>query len=172
MTKNQEPIVNNAGYGGCGCLFFIICIGVAHTFVWPMFLFSTSIRNEREAREYVAAMNKGQQAYFAEKSVFSTSVNALGLGIKTETANYKYSVITTKEAAFNYVISQKPGLKNYVGGVFVIPAKKNQQNAAQNEIKTISIWCETDNRGIIKPAEPIYQKGKIACGEGTINLMK
>jgi type IV pilus assembly protein PilA len=172
MTNNQESIVNNAGYGGCGCLLFIICIGVMQAFVVPMFLFSTSIRNEREGKEYVAALNKGQQVYFAEKSVFSTSVNALGLGIKTETANYKYSVITTKEAAFNYVISKKPDLKNYVGGVFVIPAKKNQQNAAQNEIKTISIWCETDNRGIIKPAEPIYQKGKIACGEGTINLMK
>jgi type IV pilus assembly protein PilA len=51
-----------------------------------------------EAREYVSSINKGQQAYFAEKSVFSTSVKALGIGIKTETENYKYSHFDHKKS--------------------------------------------------------------------------
>ncbi|WP_341737306.1 type IV pilin-like G/H family protein [Microcoleus sp. CAWBG640] len=172
MTKNQESIIDKAVYGGCGCLLFIICIGVAPAFVLPIFLNSTNTSKQREGKEYVAALNKGQQAYFAEKSVFSTSVNALGVGIKTETTNFKYSVSTTKKTAFNYGIPKQPQLRSDVGGVFVVPAKEVEPNAAKNEIKTISILCQADSIGTIKPAEPTYQNGKIACGKGTTKVTK
>jgi hypothetical protein len=68
-------------------------------------------------------MNKAQQAVFIEKSAFATSVNALGLGLKTETTTFKYSVRATKKAAFNYAVSKQKDLKSYVGGVFLVPAK-------------------------------------------------
>jgi type II secretory pathway pseudopilin PulG len=110
MTKNQESIVDKAVYGGCGCLLFIICIGVANAFVLPIFLNSTNTSKQREGKEYVGSMNRAQQAYYAENSVFSTSVNALGLGIKTEKTNFKYSVSATKKAAFNYGIPSNHNL--------------------------------------------------------------
>jgi type IV pilus assembly protein PilA len=56
-------------------------------------------------------MNKAQQAYFAEKNAFATSVNALGIGIKTETTSFKYSVRATKKAAFNYAVGKENPLK-------------------------------------------------------------
>jgi hypothetical protein len=46
-------------------------------------------------------MNKAQQAVFIETTAFATSFDALGLGIKTETTNFKYSIRATKKAAFN-----------------------------------------------------------------------
>jgi hypothetical protein len=173
MTKNQEPIVNNAVYGGCGCLLFIICIGVAPAFVLPIFLNSTNTSKQSEAKQFVGSMNRAQQAYYAEKSVFSTSVDALGIGIKTETTNYKYSLRATKQTAFNYGVSKQPQLKSYVGGVFRVPAKEVVPNAAPNEIiTTISILCQADDTGTIKPAEPTYENGKIACGKGTTIVPK
>ena len=39
--------------------------------------------------------------------------------------------------------------------------------AAKEKITTTSILCEADFPGTIKPAEPTYEKGKIACGKGT-----
>ncbi len=52
-------------------------------------------------------------------------------------------------------------LKNYVGGVFIVPAKT-----------TSAILCEADDRGTIEPTEPIYQNGKVICGKGTTKLTK
>jgi len=168
MTKNQESIVRNAAYRGCGCLLLIIGIGVMNGIALPLFLNSTNRSKQSEAKQYVSSMNKAQQAYFAEKSVFSSSVNALGLGIKTETTNYKYSVRATKQTAFNYGVSKQPQLKSYVGGVFLVPVKEVESNPAKDGIiTTISIFCQADSPGKIKPAEPTYENGKIACGKGT-----
>jgi hypothetical protein len=32
--------------------------------------------------------------------------------------------------------------------------------------------CQADDTGTIKPAEPTYQNGKIACGKGTTQVTK
>ncbi|WP_293149345.1 MULTISPECIES: type IV pilin-like G/H family protein [unclassified Microcoleus] len=176
MTKNQESIVDKGAYGGCRFLcrflFLIICVGVANMIILPIFLGVTTKNKQSEAKRIVSIMNKNQQSYYAEKSVFSPSVDALAIGIKTETTNYKYSVRATKKAAFSYGVSKQPELKSSVGGVFVVPAKEVVPNAAKDEIKTISILCKADNRSTFKPAEPTYENGKIACGEGTTEVTK
>ena len=117
-------------------------------------------------------MNREQQAIFVEKSAFATSFNALGLGIKTETTNYKYSVRATKKAGFNYGVSKEKELKSYVGGVFLVSAKIFAPKAAKYEITTISILCGTDSPGTIKPSAPTYENGKIACGQGTTEVTR
>lgn len=158
---------------GCGCLLLLMGIGVMGAIALPSFLNASNKPIISEAKQYVNSMNRAQQAYFAEKSVFSTSVDALGLGIKTETTNYKYSVRATKKAAFSYGVPKAESLIGYVGGVFRVPAKEVVPNADQNEIiTTISILCEADKPGPIKPAEPTYKNGKIACGKGTTELTK
>ena len=43
---------------------------------------------QAEAKQYVRSMNRAQQAYFAEQGVFATSLDALGIGIKSQTTNY------------------------------------------------------------------------------------
>ena len=120
--------------------------------------------------ESLRSINKGQQAYFAEKSVFSTSVKALGIGMKTETENYKYSLLTTKKATFNYGVSKQKDIKSFVAGVFVIPATKLEPNAYKNKTTTTSILCRADSPGTIRPPEPTNQNGKIACATGTIEV--
>jgi hypothetical protein len=112
-------------------------------------------------------MNRAQEALFIEKSAFATSFDALGLGIKTETTNFKYSIRATKKAAFNYAVAKEKNLQSYVGGVFRVPAKNFEPNAAKEKITTTSILCEANFPGSIKPGEPTYENGKIACGKGT-----
>jgi type IV pilus assembly protein PilA len=112
-------------------------------------------------------MNKAQQAYDAKTSKFSTSIPDLGLGIKTETINYKYSLRVTNQAAFNYAVSKQKTEKSYVGGVFLVPA---YPNAPKDAMTTSAILCEADSRGTIKPAEPTEQNGKLICGKGTTEV--
>jgi type IV pilus assembly protein PilA len=174
MTKYQESSISNSAYNGCGCLLLLMGIGVIGAIALPSFLGGGAVcggkPKTREAKQYVSSMSKGQQAYFAEKNAFSSSVNALGIGIKTETTNFKYSIRATKKAAFNYAVAKENHLKSYVGGVFLVPAKNFEPNAAKEEITTTSILCEADFPGTIKPAEPTYENGKIACGKGTTQV--
>jgi hypothetical protein len=39
-------------------------------------------------------MNRAQQAKYAENGDFVKSVNDLGIGIKTQTSNYQYTIVT------------------------------------------------------------------------------
>ncbi|UNU24675.1 type IV pilin-like G/H family protein [Microcoleus vaginatus] len=147
-------------------------IGVIGAIALPSLFQDTTCGNTptMEPRQYVGSMNRAQKALFIEKSAFATSFDALGLGIKTETTNFKYSIRATKKAAFNYGVSKKKDLKSYVGGVFIVPAKNFEPNAAKEERTTTSILCEADSPGTINPAEPTYENGKIACGKGTTQL--
>ncbi|MEG4007957.1 type IV pilin-like G/H family protein [Microcoleus sp. Pol11C1] len=154
-----------------GCLVILTVMGVLASVAVPSFQVKLRNNKQWEPRDYISLINKRQQAYFAEKSAFSTSVKALGIGIiKTETENYKYSHHTTKKATFNYGVSKHKDLKSVVGGVFVIPAPKVESKASKNKITTTSILCGADSAGTIKPPEPTYQNGKIACATGTIEL--
>ncbi|MEG4502453.1 type IV pilin-like G/H family protein [Microcoleus sp. F6_B4] len=172
MTKYQESSISNSAYNGCGCLLLLMGIVVMGAIALPSFLYTSHRCRIPEAKQYVGSMNRAQQALFIEKSAFGTSVDALGLGIKTETTNFKYSIRATKKAAFNYGVSKEKKLKSYVGGVFRVPAKNFEPNAAKQEITTTSILCEADSPGTIKPAEPTSENGKIACGKGTTQVTR
>jgi len=157
-------------HNGCGCLLLLMGIGVIGAIALPSFLVSGGggcMPKTGEARQYVGSMNRAQEALFIEKSAFATSVDALGLGLKTETTNFKYSIRATKKAAFNSAVAKEKSLQSYVGGVFLVPAKNFEPNAAKEKITTTSILCEADFPGTIKPGEPTYENGKIACGKGT-----
>jgi type II secretory pathway pseudopilin PulG len=172
MTKYQESSISNSADNGCGCLLLLMGIVAIGAIALPSFMGASNRGKDKteEAKQYVSSMSKGQQAYFAENNAFSSSVKALGIGIKTETTNFKYSIRATKKAAFNYAVAKGNNLKSYVGGVFVVPAKNFEPNAAKEEITTTYILCVADFTGPIKPAEPTYENGKSACGKGTTQV--
>jgi type IV pilus assembly protein PilA len=175
--RQEDSKSNSILAKGCGCLslslFSLIFFGIIIAMTLPSFLTNSNQAKQSEAKQYVGSMNRAQQAKFAENGTFATSVDALGLGIKTETTNYKYSLRVTNQAAFNYAVSKQRALKNYVGAVFLVPA---YPNAPKDEMMTTAILCEAEDNRLIKfkpadkPAEPIYQNGEVICGKGTTEL--
>ena len=123
---------------------------------------------QSEAKQYVSAMNKGQQAIYAEDGAFSNSVNALGLGIKTQTTNYNYSTISTKNAAFSYGVARSNNLTSYVGAVFLLPVSK----VANKEKTTVSILCAANSPGNTQPPAPMLQNGNPVCAAGSSDVLK
>jgi prepilin-type N-terminal cleavage/methylation domain-containing protein len=119
-------------------LVVIIIIGILSAIALPSFLNQANKAKQSEAKQYVGSLNKGQQAYFAERSVFATDVPSLGLGIKTETNNYRYDVgASTPGANGGVTMSATPkgaSLKGYAGSVFFVPAGEGDG--------TSSILCE------------------------------
>ncbi|MEP6578619.1 type IV pilin-like G/H family protein [Microcoleus vaginatus GB2-A3] len=118
---------------------------------WP----PTLKAQESAAKQYVAAMNKAQQAYYIQNTGFTSSVSNLGLGIKPDPANYQYSINTENKVVFNYAVSNQANLKSFVGGVFL----------AGN--KTQTILCLNAAPGKIKPPNPMYDGRDLYCAAGT-----
>ena len=168
MTIINSESNNNSMNDGCGCLFIflLMLIGV---FSIPFLQFLLVFSNRKmtlESERYVSAMNQGQQAYFQDKSTFSSYIIGMKTGKENyiETTNFKYSVSTNKQAVFNYGVSKNDKHKSHVGGVFVLGVKSNNN---QDKIKTETIICVADEPGTITPIPPTIKNGKVACGSGT-----
>ena len=131
---------------------------------------NNSKTKQTEAKQYVSDMNKAQQDRYAEYEKFVTLDNQkgwdkLGIGIKNETTNYKYSFRGNNTSVFNYAISKREDIKSYVGGVFLVRYDRDQMT-------TQTIICETNYPSAIRPAVPTYQNGEIKCGNGTKDISK
>lgn len=149
------------------CFLFLMYVAIIGVLARPSFINEIIQEMPSEPKQYLSSINREQKVYFAQKNTLANSVEALEIGIQTETPNYKYSVRATNKAAFNYGISKHPKTTSYVGGVFVVPAKEVEPTAAKHELKAIAILCKADSPGTIQPPEPTYQNGKTACGKGT-----
>ncbi|MEG3908531.1 general secretion pathway protein GspH, partial [Microcoleus sp. w2-18bC1] len=69
-SSKSASLASNVG----GYLVFLMLIGVLASVALPSFQAKLRINKQSEPKDYISLINKRQQAYFAEKSVFSTSV--------------------------------------------------------------------------------------------------
>lgn len=106
-------------------LVVIIIIGILSAIALPSFLNQANKARQSEAKQYIASLNKGQQAFFVENNAFTTEVAALGLGIKTETQNYTYSIglgedLGAGASATAVTSGAASGLATYGGAVYLV----------------------------------------------------
>lgn len=140
-------------------LVVIIIIGILSAIALPAFLNQANKAKQSEGKQYISSINKGQQAYYAENTKFGTDVTTLGLGLKTLTTNYSYTVNATGAQATALASPTNPdALKGYAGGVGLVDA---------GEAKTTqSILCETT--GVGAPTAPTYSASSVDCAAGTM----
>jgi type IV pilus assembly protein PilA len=104
-------------------LVVIIIIGILSAIALPAFLNQANKAKQSEAKQYIASINKGQQAYYAENGKFTTNIPDLGLGLKTETTNYKYTVTENAGGAAinsNATPTNTSSLRAYGGAVVLV----------------------------------------------------
>jgi type IV pilus assembly protein PilA len=135
-------------------LVVIIIIGILSAIALPSFLSQANKAKQSEAKQYLSSINKGQQAFFAENPSFASDVAQLGLGLKTETSNYIYSIGASSADGVTSAGSPKgAALKGYAGGVALIQAGEAKTTA--------SLLCETT--GVGAPTAPTLS-GTPNCG--------
>lgn len=149
-------------------LVVIIIIGILSAIALPAFLSQANKAKQAEAKQYVASINKGQQAYVAENPSFATDLSILGLGIKSQTTNYTYTIDapggTAATALATPTATALTTLKGYAGGVGFI--KAGEANTTQ------SVLCETTGFGT--PAAPTYPGAggtEVTCTGPTMQLV-
>jgi len=144
-------------------------------------LFISSDPKSSEAKQYINSINRAQQAYYAEYGKFSENITQLGLGIKEQTDDNNYTLVSSmgpvqtsynqrQSAQFESAIAiAKPNDmstgKSYTGAVFAFKEKGN--------ITTIAAICESDriNASYAETWNPPTFDGKeIHCQPGTTIL--
>jgi len=146
-------------------------------------LFISSDPKSSEAKQYINSINRAQQAYYAEYGKFSENITQLGLGIKEQTDDNNYTIVSSmgpvqtsynqrQPAQFESAIAiAKPNDmsigQSYTGAVFAF--KENGSNI----ITTIAAICESDriNASYAETWNPPTFDGKeIHCQPGTTIL--
>ncbi|OUC13841.1 MAG: general secretion pathway protein GspH [Alkalinema sp. CACIAM 70d] len=131
-------------------LVVIIIIGILAAIALPSFLNQANKAKQSEAKQYVGSMNRAQQAYYLEKSnnfAPQAAFADLGLGIATQTVNYKYVIAvdgTGQSAVTNQaqLVNTAAPLKAYIGGVSV------GTQTGTGEATTLATLCEAQKAGV------------------------
>ncbi|MEG3932091.1 MULTISPECIES: type IV pilin-like G/H family protein [unclassified Microcoleus] len=119
-------------------LVVIIIIGILSAIALPSFLSQANKAKQSEAKQYASSINKAQQAVYAETSTFTDKMTSLGLGLKTSTTNYTYTLSTVAEGA-HVLATPLAALKGYSGTVGLVPSGEAKG--------TQSVLCESVSAG-------------------------
>lgn len=123
-------------------LVVVIIIGILAAIALPSLLGQVSKAKQAEAKNYIGAVNRSQQAFFLENQIFATTVAALQAGIKTQTDNFNYSLVGAAGTAGSYVqisgIARKTALKSYYGTTYTAVG-----DVATSEALTLAVACES-----------------------------
>ena len=142
----------------------------------------SSDRKSSEAKQYINSINRAQQAYYAEYGKFSDNITQLGLGIKEQTDDNNYTLVSSMgpvQTSYNHrepaqfesaIAIAKPNDmstgKSYTGAVFAFKEKGG--------ITTIAAICESDRINASYYAEtwnpPTFDGQEIHCQRGTTIL--
>lgn len=142
-------------------LVVIIIIGVLAAIALPSLLGQVNKAKQSEAKNNVGALNRAQQAYLLEYSNFATGLTQLGVGIKSQTVNYKYSLsLNTNNVMGNLGTAIKPALKSYAGLVATVTG-----DTTTGEVLTVAAACESVNPTQTEYGIPSVQSTTVASTE-------
>lgn len=134
---------------------------------------------EPEGQQYVGSMNRAQQAHFLETNRFANTIARLGIGIRTSTNTYTYSINNLGKATFHYGVARRPGLKSYVGAVFIIPptfkppafSPPGTGRIEMTSAQTRAIVCQSISPSQVPPLPPVLINNEPKCGASTIPII-
>ncbi|MBH8564848.1 prepilin-type N-terminal cleavage/methylation domain-containing protein [Nostoc sp. CENA67] len=119
-------------------LVVVIIIGVLAAIALPSLLGQVNKAKQAEAKNNIGTINRAQQAYFLEYQGFAKDMSTLQVGVKSQTENYYYSVVTTTGYGIVYASASKKALKSYYGAVGT-----QLGDGATSEALTVAIACES-----------------------------
>ena len=146
-------------------LVVIIIIGILSAIALPSFLSQANKAKQTEGKQYASSIIKAQQAYYAENSKFTDQMTALGIGLKTSTQNYTYTLSLTGATGAQAAADPLAGgaLKSYNGTVGLVPSGDAKG--------TQSVLCESLSAGSAAVAGTA-DGNTVACGNGMTEVTK
>ena len=153
------------GFNWIGLIVVMLILGLLAAIALPSFLSRGGKAKINEGAAYTSAINKAQQAYYTENGKFITQNTpegwaSLGVGIKTQTTNYKYLISPIGKSGVNaFAIPLNKNNKGYLGVVGLFGTNPRDKTSQ-------AIVCETKNGG----EEPIpgeVTATEVKCGSNS-----
>lgn len=146
-------------------LVVIIIIGILSAIALPSFLSQANKAKQTEGKQYASSINKAQQAYYAENNGFTNQMTSLGIGLKTSTNNYTYTLSLIGTTGADVAANSTPGgaLKAYSGTVGLVPSGEAKG--------TQSVLCESTTAGATA-AVGTANGTTVECGTGMTAVTK
>jgi type IV pilus assembly protein PilA len=156
-------------------LVVIVIIGILAAVALPNFLSQSAKAKQSEAKQYITAVNRTQQAYRTDNTVFADSFDKLALGtVKgdaatsltgSSTTNFNYKLVTfVADQATAQADSRDTSLKSYSAGIV-------RFNNPANLPVVASAACENIATGIAPAVVPTIDvtaaAGGVTCVVGT-----
>ncbi|HEY9902417.1 MAG TPA: type IV pilin-like G/H family protein [Candidatus Sericytochromatia bacterium] len=142
LNKKKQQ---NEGFTLIELLVVIIIIGILAAIALPSLLSQVNKGKQAEAKQNIGSINRAQQAYFLENDSFASDVVSVGIGIKTQSVNYNYTLKPgTADAdgrigqVNNNALARGKTLKSYLGQNFTTIG-----DTATSEVLTLGLVCET-----------------------------
>ncbi|MBE9228130.1 protein kinase [Phormidium sp. LEGE 05292] len=153
QQKNTEKLTTPFGF-----LVFLQLVAILasigsmyYSFTYSFTVFTSCLSQcgkgkQAEGKQYVSSINKAQQDYYTENGTFVTESTpeawaSLGVGIKTQTTNYKYSISPIGKNGVNaFAIPLNENVKGYLGVVGLFGTNPRDKTSH-------SIVCETKKAG-------------------------
>jgi type IV pilus assembly protein PilA len=137
-------------------LVVIIIIGILSAIALPSFLNQAAKGKQSEAKSYVGAINRAQQAFRIENASFANDTAALEIGLPTQTVNYKYAIDAGGNTALvNANAKDANSLKSYSAGVAILAATG----------LTSAVACQTTDTTSTAPTLDLTTD-PVKCGTG------
>jgi Type IV pilin-like G and H, putative len=121
QRRNWFYLMLAIGLAGCGTPTTVVptATPTAATATAP----ATPQSQAGQAKAYIGAMNRGQQAVLLETNQFAGSIEAIGLGLKSDSEAYTYRVVPQADptrSVVNLAIAKAPGGVSFLGLVYVV----------------------------------------------------
>jgi type IV pilus assembly protein PilA len=150
-------------------LVVIIIIGILAAIALPSFLNQANKAKQSEAKQYVGAIVRAEQAHYLENSKFTTDINALSKVVRTSTTNYSYAMTSGKadtDVTVNGVSQFPAALRSYSGGVVVTVVGGTATTS--NDATTTAVVCETASPSATPVVPAPSASGAAQCPGGNI----
>jgi type IV pilus assembly protein PilA len=127
-------------------LVVIIIIGILAAIALPSFLNQANKAKQSEAKQYVGSIARAEQAFYLERTTFTSDFDDLAKVVKASTTNYSYSMAGTAESlksavTVNGITENSQALRSYVARIKVNTIAG--AGAGAGESTTASAVCET-----------------------------
>lgn len=135
----------NEGFTLIELLVVMILIGTVSALALPSFLSQAAKAQQSEAKSYVGAIMRAQQAYRLENSSFAADNILLQIGLHTETDNYTYDINNPSNSTTSLVKANSKDaekLRSYGGGVVIITSSG----------LNVAVSCQTSDVSNVAPS--------------------
>lgn len=126
MKKISQLLNPNYIIATIGLLVLVVIIA-------PAFKNVPGPARQQEGPTYTGSMNRAQEYYFKENNQLTTNLDELELGIKSQTKNYVYKIVSQSnpQSAMHIGQAKRRGIKSYVGLVYVIKVGEENTTITQ-----------------------------------------